>query len=227
MRRRLAVVLAVFLALPALALASHNEPKRQITAADQRKAASILLKRTDFAAGWKKVPNTPDDEDDSHLGCPGYNPNESDLVLTGESEATFERAGGFPSVLSYSNVYKTRANALASWTRGVKPALAVCLAKVLKETLVAEGAQVAIVSQGRIAFPKLAPRTAAFRVVLKLTVTENGETNSVPLTMHILGFGNGRGDAALLTMGFGNGISTVDLRAFGKLLAGRLQNARL
>lgn len=225
MRRRLAAVLAVFLAVPALALAAHTEPQRRIDPADQRKASSIVLKRSDFAAGWKKVSSSQDD--DTHLNCPGYNPNESDLVLTGDAEAEFEAAGGFPAVLSASNVYRTRANALASWARGVKPALAVCLAKVLKETIEADGAQVAIVRQGKIAFPKLAPRTAAFRVTMKVSFTENGQTRSVPLTMYVIALGNGRGDAGLMTMAFGDSSRVSDVRVFARLLAQRLAAAKL
>ena len=80
----------VCLAVPAVALAADTDPKKRITAADQAKARSIVLKRTDFAAGWKKVPASPD----SDLVCPGFNPDESDLTLTGEAEADFEHTQG-------------------------------------------------------------------------------------------------------------------------------------
>ena len=53
MSRRLALVLLVVLAVPALALAADTDPKKRINPADQRKARSIVLKRTDFVAGWK------------------------------------------------------------------------------------------------------------------------------------------------------------------------------
>ena len=174
-RRRLAAVLLAGLAVPALALASHQEPKRQISAADERKAASIVLRRADFTAGWKKLPSSPPDH--SHLDCPGYEPSEADLVLTGDAEADFEHQQGFPTVYSFSDVYRTAANARSSWSRGVKPALAACMAKTMKDTIEEEGgAQVKVVSVGRIAFPKLAPLAAAFRAVLRVTVTENVET---------------------------------------------------
>lgn len=127
---RLLAACVLVLAVPALALAGHTDPKKQITAADQRKAASIVLRRTDFAAGWKKTPATPDTDD--HPSCPGYDPNQSDLILTGEVEVEFEAAAGIPSVSSLANVYKTRRDALAAWTRSAKPALAPCLARLFK-----------------------------------------------------------------------------------------------
>jgi hypothetical protein len=224
-RRRLAVVLAVFLAVPALALASHKDPKEQINAADQKKAASILLKRTDFVAGWKKVPSAPDD--DTHFNCPGFDPNGSDLVQTGEAEADFERSGGFPSVYSYADVYKTKAHALAAWTRTVKPAMARCLATLFKQAIEEEGGKVAITAAGKIAFPKLAPRTAAFRVSLKLTLTENGQTSTLPLVLYAVALGGGRGEAGLMAIGFGKTVPLADVRTLARVTAQRFAAAKL
>lgn len=224
-RRRLTAFLLIVLALPALALAGHQEPKRQISAADERKAASIVLRKADFAAGWKKLPNSP--PDNSHLDCPAYQPNESDLVLTGDAEADFERPEGFPSVYSFSDIYKTAAHARASWARGVKPALAGCMAKLVADTIAAEGSKPTVVSAGRMAFPKVAPLTAAFRAVIRVSYTENGETSTVQLTMHLVALSQGRGQAGLMTMGVGAGVPSADLRAFSKLLAQRLAAAKL
>ena len=222
---RLLAALLVCLAVPALALAGHLDPKKQLNPADQRKAASIVLKRADFAAGWKKTPATPDDAD--HLNCPGYNPNQSDLVLTGEVEAEFEAAEGIPSVSSIANVYKTRADALAAWSRSAKPALAPCLARLFKQGIEEGGGKAAIVRAGRIAFPKLAPRTVAYRAVLSVTATEGGQEAKVPFTIHFVALGNGRGDSALLAIGVGTGIPLAELRAFAKLTATRLAAAKL
>ena len=55
MSRRLALVLLVVFAVPALALAADTDPQRKINPADERKAASIVFKKTDFAAGWKRT----------------------------------------------------------------------------------------------------------------------------------------------------------------------------
>jgi hypothetical protein len=222
-RRLLLFVLAV-LALPALALAAGTDPKKQINPVDQRNAASIVLKRTDFVAGWKKVPASPD----SDLSCPGFNPDGSDLTLTGEAEADFEHTQGIPSVLSFSEIFVSKSDALKSWSRTVKPAIARCIAHFFREGMVEEGGTAKILKQGRIAFPKLAPRTAAFRVVASVTIENPGQPpTTVPFTIHLIALGHGRGDAGLLTMGFGNGVATADLRAFAKLLAVRLAAAKL
>ena len=223
MGRRLLLFVLVVLAAPALALAADTDPTKRFNPADQRKAASIVLKRTDFVAGWKQVPNEPDSGADP--SCPGYNPDQSDLILTGEAEANFT---GDPSRLaSYANVFKTKGDALASWTRSVKPALAPCIARVLKQGIEKQGGKAVIVKQGQIAFPKVAPRTAAYRVAINVSYTQAGKTTTVPFTLHVIAVGNGRGDASLVTFGLGNGISGSDLRAFAKLLAVRLAAAKL
>lgn len=224
-RRLLALLVVLALALPALALADHTDPKKRINQADQRKAASIVLKRTDFGAGWKKSPKSP--ETNEHYGCPGYNPNESDLVLTGEAEAEFETAEGVPSVSSYANVYRTRREAAASWARSAKPALAPCLATLLKREIEKEGGKVVIAKKGTIAFPRYAPRGVAYRVVMNVTVTSGGNTATIPFTLHVLALGNGRGDSVLLTFGLGNGVPNAELRRYAKLTATRLAAAKL
>jgi hypothetical protein len=222
-RRAVVALLVLCVAIPAVALAADTDPKKRITAADQAKARSIVLKRTDFGAGWKKVAPAPD----SDAVCPGFNPDESDLTLTGEAEAEFEHAQGFASVSSFSEVFVSKADALKSWTRSDKPAIARCLGYFFREAVTEPGTQVKIVTAGRMAFPKLAPRTLAFKVVARVTVTANGETQTVPFTIQLLAFGQGRGDTAMLAISPGAGVATADLRAFGKLLATRLAAAKL
>ena len=129
MNRLLAALLVLCIAVPAVALAADTDPKKKITPADQAKARSMLLKRTDFAAGWKKVPPSPD----SDLVCPGFNPDESDLTLTGEAETDFEHTQGVLFVGSASEIFATKEDAVKSWTRSDKPATARCLGYFFKQ----------------------------------------------------------------------------------------------
>lgn len=221
MGRRLATLLTICLVVPALAFAAAGDPKKRIAPADQKKAVSIVLKRADLAAGWKRV-QTPD----SDLKCPGFNPDESDLTLTGTSETEFRYSDGITYVGSASNVFVSTKDALASWTRGIKPALARCLAHFFRQGA-PDGAKVAIVKQGRLAFPHVAQRTAAFRVLARVTVTRAGENETFPYAIHLLALGRGRGDVGLLAMAPGAGIPAAELRGFGKLLASRLQASGL
>ena len=67
MSRRLALLLLVVLAVPAIALAADTDPQRKINAGDERKAASIVLKRTDFAAGWKRTTTSNSNDEQPQL----------------------------------------------------------------------------------------------------------------------------------------------------------------
>lgn len=220
--RRLALLLLVALAVPALALAADTDPKRKINPADERKAASIVFKRSDLTAGWKRTSSPTTDDD---ISCSYYKPEGSDLTLTGDAEAEFEQSGGLPSVYSYADIYATSKDAAAGWTRTVKPALPRCLAEYFKNEVTDASTKVTIVKTGPIAFPRLAPRTAAYRIAAKLAVTASGQTQTVPLTLNMVVVGRGRAEAGFLTFAPAPGIGAPDLRAFGKLLAERMKVA--
>jgi hypothetical protein len=221
--RILGALLVLCIAVPAVALAADTDPKKKITAADQAKARSMVLKRTDFTAGWKKVPASPD----SDAVCPGFNPDESDLTLTGEAESDFEHSQAVLFVGSASEIFATKEEAAKSWARGDRPALARCLGYFFKQGQTTKATKVTIVSAGRMAFPKLAPRTTAFKVVARLAITSEGKTTRVPVTLQLIAFGQGRGDASMLAITPGAGIPMTELRALGKLLAARLAAAKL
>ena len=151
--------------------------------------------------------------------CPGFNPDESDLTLTGEAGTDFEHTQGLLFVGSASEIFATKEDAVKSWTRSDKPATARCMGYFFKQGQTTKTTKVTIVSAGRMAFPKLAPRTTAFKVVARLAITNEGKTTTVPITLQLVAFGQGRGDTSMFAITPGTGIPTAELRALGKLLA--------
>jgi hypothetical protein len=223
-RRRVAAFLAVALVVPAIALAADADPKRRINPADERKATAIVLKRADFAAGWRRI-STPSSDDDD-LTCPYYKPIGSDLTITGDAESEFERTGGIPSVLSYADIYISTKDAAAAWTRTVKLAAARCFADFFKKEAAADpDVTVTGVTYGKLAFPRLAPRTAAFRIGMTMNVSQGGETAKVPIAIHLVVVGRGRAEAGMITFAPKPGVPAAELRAFGKLMADRMKAA--
>ena len=219
MRHRLALFAAACLALPAVALAAAGDPKEAFTPADKAKAKSMVLVRADLAAGWKRT-STPDSGDD--LSCPGFDPDLSDLTLSGESESEFEHPGG-AYVAAFASVYRTDANARTGFARVAKPALARCLAHFFEEGVVEEGGTVTITKQVKVSFPKIAPRVAAYRVVCR--VGTPGSAQTVPFAVDMIMLGRGRGEVVMLAMAAGPGIAQADVRSFARLLASRMQKA--
>jgi hypothetical protein len=225
MGRPLAALLLLCVCVPAVALAAGTDPKERITAADQAKARSIVVSRADFVGGWTRLPAAPESDE----ACPGFDPDNSDLTLTGQAQADFAHPDGFPKVLSSADVYVSRADASAAWTRNVKPAAAArCVAHVFRRDVEADGGNVTIVSHGPMAFPKVAPKTAAFRVVARLTLQKPGQQAArVPFTIRVVVMGKGRGIAVLMTAGFGEGVRISDLRLMAMMTAFRLAAAKV
>src|SRR5438876_12443951 len=81
---------AALVALVCTAAAFADNPTVRIVKADQAKAEASLLRLHDFGVGWAGGSRTP-----SKLTapkCPGFDPKESDLTVTGHAEARFTYA---------------------------------------------------------------------------------------------------------------------------------------
>jgi hypothetical protein len=224
-RRRLAAVLLLTLCVPALALAANTDPQKRFTAADNAKAGTLVLRKSDFVAGWKRDAVTAEDE--TEFSCPNYRPDQSDLVLTGEAKANFSGPDALPSVFSVANVYRTRREATLAWARSAKPALVPCVASMLEKEFEGNGTPATVTRKGSIAFPRYAQRTVAYRFTFDLTYMQNGKKTTVPMTIHMVALGQGRGDVFLMTIAFGSGVPMADLKAFAKVTAQRLAAAKL
>ncbi len=94
---------------------------------------------------------------------------------------------------------------------------------MLREVFAKDGGVAKVTRSGRLAFPKAAPRVAAFRVAA--TVTLPGLAQPLPLVMHLVVLSRGRAQVALMAMAPGRGVAEGDLRAFAHLLGRRLATA--
>ena len=189
--RPLRVVLlacAVGLALTGTALADHLDPEKRITRADQAKARSMLIKPADLGPGFIMQPPSAGDP---HVDCPRA-VSEADLTLTGDAEgAQFLR--GTASVSSAAQVYASVADATASWRRSTSAAGTRCLTTVLRREFAREG--VRLDSLRKIAFPRVANRTVAYRILLSLT-TPQGD---IRLYVDAIVLGRSRAHAQVFT----------------------------
>lgn len=185
-------VLAAALVVPA-ALASGGEPQKRLTKADQAKARAIALRASDFPAGWTGKPNTNTSQDDPR--CSTYNPDQSDLVETGDVDSPdFTRADGSLAT-STVGIFRTRTMARTGYGRVVRPQLASCFGELFKKG--AAPAKVQLLQVGSLAFPRLGDRSNAYR--LTANVTLQGVT--IPVAIDIVAFNRGRVDVAMIFLG--------------------------
>jgi hypothetical protein len=207
------VALACALVAATAALAANGDPQRKHTKADMAKARAALLRATDFGSGWQATPSTS--SPGNNLRCTGFEREESDLVETGRAVSPdFEK--GFRYVSSFAAVYKTAAQAQTSWNRLVRPGLLDCLASLFKSGS-GSGVTLTVVAKRAIPFPKLAPRTAAFRI----SFSASGQGSALKGAIDLILLGKDRIDAALLDLAFGQP-PLADERRLAGLIAKRL-----
>lgn len=150
----LALGLACFGATAALA----DNPTVRIAKDDQARAQSALLRLSDFPAGWSGGPKTPSPL--TAPKCPGFDPKESDLTVTGHAEARFTTARGGVILDQDTQVLASSQAVETDFSRTMQPALVGCLAYQLKSSGKGE---VTKVSVKKLAFPNKGSVTAAYR----------------------------------------------------------------
>ncbi len=154
-------LLLVALVVAAAALAGRGDPKRAITEADQARAKAMMLRKADLSSAFRATPSGGE----SDFYCAAF--DESDLTLTGDAESpvfTLAPGGVLVRIVgSAGRIYRTVSDADASWRRNTSAAGERCGRIELQSVIRNTGGQ--LVSFGRRAFPRLAPRTVAYHVV--------------------------------------------------------------
>ncbi len=161
-RRLVTAAAALVLAVATgTASAARGDPQKELTPADQARARSMLLKRSDLGPGFKATRQSSAGGD---LYCKAL--DESDLTVTGDAESpSFER--GVVTARSAAQVYESLADATASWRRGTSAAGLRCARDVLRRGFARAG--ITLESYKPIPFPDVAQRTAAYRAVVSAT----------------------------------------------------------
>ena len=192
----LAVLVAAVLAGAALA----GDPRQQHNAADMARAKAIGFVRSDFPAGWTGKPSTPSKNAGSTT-CKSFNPDESDLVETGKIDSpAFTGPDGYSQVFSTVGIFQTVAQAGASWSRVVQPAMLECFSQLITKSS-PPGSKISALAKGKLAFPKVSPRMAAYRLVIG--VAPEGAAASVKLYLDLVLLGADRANVATIMFSVG------------------------
>ncbi len=179
----------------ALAAASGGPEKISYTTAGQAAARVAVVRGTDLepAGAWKGGTKKVTKADLAPLSCPGFHPKVSDLVVTGAADSTWTY--GPNSLESLAVVLRTADMVRSDWARSVRTSgAAACAASSLGKFA---GANVKVVSYGKVSFPRVAPFTTAFRFALALTT--QGVT--IPLVVDTVLVGKGRTELTLTSGG--------------------------
>jgi opacity protein-like surface antigen len=214
--RLVACTVLLVLALPAAAAAAVDPraPRQQHTAADTKRAKAIVLRLSDFAAGWKldppAKPNPP---------CTA-GPDESDLVQTAKVDPSFTWKDGVTNVGSEVDVFRTAADARADWRASTRSLLATCLLQSARAG-VGKSVRVRIASAQTLAAPKGVERSLHYRFVFVLRTKQTAN-----LVIDVVAIGRGRVNAVLHSLTVRTPLPATVVRALTGVLATRLNAGR-
>jgi hypothetical protein len=224
MARRIALIAFALAALAAAsaALASDpREPQHRFNADDQAWAHRIIVSHADLGPGDWRVAQLDSQGD---AGAPSYckNPNLSDLVLTGQAKnPDFSREDSFED--SDGEVWATEHDAIAAFKRLQKYPFDRCFrAAMQQEFAKGSGIKFSVLSSGRLAFPKLAPRQLTYGLKFRMTVG----TRNIGGRIDIYAFSRGRADGSVMVASLGEPARPIPLsleRKLARLVAGRLK----
>jgi len=178
-----ALALAFLFATPG---ALADNPTVHIVDADQSRAVSSLLQLKDFASGWQGGQTKTHTL--SAPSCPGFDPKESDLVVSGHADAQFTYPRGSVTFNQDVQVLHSDGAVRTDFSRTITPKLPACLAYQLHKAKDVVGVKVE-----RLAFPSLGSVSAAFRA----TLTLKAGTRTVKVYDDFVFFGVGRVEYAI------------------------------
>lgn len=219
--RHLAAALLVGLALTGTAAAANGEPKRAFTKADQALARSVVLVRADLGSGFVGAKHA---EQDLPRGARCGPLAESDLTITGKADSRdfrLQETGVLLTAGSTAHVYRTLREADTSFSRGTSRQVATCLADVVRLSA-PSGQPIRVRSAKRIAFPRLAPKTAAYRVVASVAT---GAGQSVTVYFDAIVLQHGRIQASVVFTSAGRPVAETDRVVLASVVAKRLARA--
>ncbi len=183
----------VFATAAAASTSGGGKQQVHLTAADNAAARHVALRKADFggAPGWSGGTKKPD-LSSSGPRCSNFHPKYSDLVLTGVAESEFQNSGVY--IDDEVQLLKTAPMVKLDWQRSVlAPGLLSCLRSYLAKSAPAHAKVRGI---QKLAFPRVAQYTAAFRLVLD--VTASGTTASMLIDLLLVG--RGRTEITLTTV---------------------------
>jgi hypothetical protein len=133
-----------------------DNPTVRIVAADQARAVASLLRLSDLGSGWQGGMTKPTPL--VSPSCPGFDPKESDLVVSGHADARFSSPAGGVVLDEDVEVLASAAAVKTDFQRTIRPQFPPCLAYQLDHS-----ANVVSATVQRIPFPATGSISAAYR----------------------------------------------------------------
>jgi hypothetical protein len=174
------------------AAASGDPEKRDIRPADQAWATHATLTARDVPSSFT-ANRAPSSKNNGPLTCPGFQPDLSDLTITGEALSPLFQNQAGTTIFASAEVYRSSHDEREAWRRTARREALRCVARML-ESISASGLRVTVTRRLVRAAPSVGERAISFRIVA--TVKTQGI--SIPVWIDLLGVARGRADATLV-----------------------------
>jgi hypothetical protein len=174
------------------AAASGDPERRDIRPADQAWAARATLSARDIPSGFT-ANRVSSAKNDGSLTCPGFQPDLSDLTITGEAVSPLFQSQAGTTIFAAAEVYRSTHDEREAWRRTARREALRCVARML-ETLSASGLRVTVTRRLVRAAPSVGERAISFRI----TAAVKTQGISIPVWIDLLGVARGRADATLM-----------------------------
>ena len=217
--RALAVIVAGLAIVGVASASTASKPKKVIIPAVQAKAKAINVKRSDLpAASWTAKP--ADSTSGDTPKCSYYNPNQSDLTENGDANSPQFTLPSASYISSSTSIFKSVAQGRTAYSRVIQPKLPKCLAELFKKGA-GSNAQVTILSAAARAFPNVAERTNAYRIVADFKVGKQ----KIRTVADFVAFNRGKVDTVMFFVGIGGSFSDALERSVAARVGARAKNA--
>jgi hypothetical protein len=174
------------------AAASGDPERRDIRAADQAWAARASLRARDVPAGF--TASRVGSRRNAPLRCPGFQPDLSDLTITGEAVSPlFQSQSTGTTIFAGSEVYKSTHDEREAWRRTARREALRCVADEL-EHVSAAGLTVKVTRRLMRTPPRVGERAISLRIAASIST----QGLSVPAWIDLLAVARGRADATLI-----------------------------
>ena len=208
LRRLLACFVLLALVASGTAVAGRGDPKKNFNPADQARAKAMLVRVSDVPGST----GTKSSQSDDDFYCKAL--DESALTLTGEAESQ-NISRGLLFVSGLSQVYESRRDADIAWRQGMSAAGISCVREGFRREVSSPNSK--FVSFRKIPFPRLAERTAAFRVA--------ATTQGVPFVIDVVVLMQSRAQVAGVSGIVGSTPPRAEVERLGRIVASRMKTA--
>jgi hypothetical protein len=186
-------LLAATMVVGSAAAAAGDPERRDIRPADQAWAKRATLRPADLPTSFTAI-RVGTKPKGGPLRCPGFQPDLSDLTITGEAVSpVFQNQATGMTIYAGSEVYRSVHDEREAWRRTARREALRCVAGELQQSSLS-GVRIKVSRR----FMRVAPRVGERAISGRIVASVSAQGLTIPVWIDLLGVARGRADATLI-----------------------------